>query len=192
MGAKAIGQVDRKYILLTTVKEANTLDKDTPCKGNDTRGLRGESDAALGYIVVADQHAVDERVRLENMAASYNAMQVPTSSSTIELLPSSSEPTGERRIQGKCVQLEVKLNARFAQIATQSQIILEQWRFIYTLPQNWREMLLSSSTSTCAQTVLCTLTSVPLIMDVPLKAADFIEFLESLSSDRGLEACRPP
>ena len=37
----------------------------------------GESDAALGYIVVADQHAVDEECVLENMAASYNAMQVP-------------------------------------------------------------------------------------------------------------------
>ena len=109
IGANAVGQVDRKYILLTTSNDATSTTTTSSSSNSSSGKVKGrrtqnEYGACLGHVVVADQHAVDERVKMESMAAPYYAMQMPP--------PSSGEgPSIQGGIERRDVQAGVDLRA---------------------------------------------------------------------------------
>ena len=188
IGANAVGQVDRKYILLTTSNDATstttTSSSSNSNSGKKGKGRRTQNDygACLGHVVVADQHAVDERVKMESMAAPYYAMQMQP--------PSSGEgPSIQGGIERRDVQVALELTSEQVEIAALSREALKKWGFVCSLPPDWaKKASLSSSSSSSsssarAATMSCTLTSVPLVLTSPCRGR-LCGISETLSSER--------
>lgn len=162
-GAAAIGQVDRKYLLMRMPPPA-------PTPFGSSRQRQRQND--LGLLVMADQHAVDERIRLESISQPFAAVG-----------------GGERDIKTCEVQAQVALDRGMLDAMIGATDTLRSWGFRWEVPS---PSSFSSSTKTPVQ-----LTSVPVVHDTALKKADFVEFVSSLASQRLMgpvpsAMCRPP
>jgi DNA mismatch repair protein MutL len=159
--ATAIGQVDRKYLLL------HMPPAPSGAAGRDGRQRPKGSLHDLGLLVMADQHAVDERIRLECISKPLGA--------------------GLKEVSTTALRETVVLDGRLYDAMVSATDVLHSWGFRWSLPA-----LPSSSSGTAVE-----LTSVPCVHDTALKKADFVEFVSSLASQRLVGSlpsalCRPP
>jgi DNA mismatch repair protein MLH3 len=150
--ASVIGQVDRKYVLMRV-----------PLVEPSSKGQES-------LLLVADQHAIDERVCLEAMTQAFGLHR-------------------DKNLATKDVQIEVNVPSGLIDVLVGSREILASWGFRYSEPV--------FSTLSKSDSASLTLTSVPIVHDTPLKQTDFIEFLNTLSTQRSLGSLpvallRPP